>query len=138
MGGKIGLIAGGGSFPLLFAAEAQKAGREVYVVGLDGITPKEIERHAAAMSDVRIRCLGRYAPYPAIPTARAGLIRSSLKGAEANPEVAPRPCSMSLRVCRYRPALRSCPRKAARRGGPRLAPLDRHERRRCLVHPEAG
>ena len=40
MGEKIGLVAGGGSFPLLFAAEARKAGREVYVVGLEGITPR--------------------------------------------------------------------------------------------------
>lgn len=47
MGEKIGLIAGGGSFPLLFAAEARKAGREVYIVGLDGITPREIEAYAA-------------------------------------------------------------------------------------------
>ncbi len=40
---KVGLIAGAGSFPLLFAAEAKKAGREVFAVGLNGITPKEIE-----------------------------------------------------------------------------------------------
>ncbi|HBA59593.1 MAG TPA: DUF1009 domain-containing protein [Elusimicrobia bacterium] len=44
---KIGLIAGAGSFPLLFAAEAKKAGREVFVVGLKDITPKEIEQYAA-------------------------------------------------------------------------------------------
>ncbi len=47
MGEKIGLVAGGGSFPLLFAAEAKKAGREVYVVGLEGITPATIEAYAA-------------------------------------------------------------------------------------------
>lgn len=44
---RIGLIAGGGSFPLLFAAEAKKAGREVVAVGLNDISPKEIEQYAA-------------------------------------------------------------------------------------------
>lgn len=58
MGGKIGIIAGGGSFPLLFAAEAHKAGREVYVVGLDGITPKEIEKHAAQARYFRLGNVG--------------------------------------------------------------------------------
>ena len=58
MGGKIGLIAGGGSFPLLFAAEASKAGREVYVVGLDGITPPEIEKHAAGTRYFRLGNVG--------------------------------------------------------------------------------
>ncbi len=58
MPGKIGLIAGGGSFPLLFAAEARKAGREVYVVGLDGITPKEIEQHAAQARYFRLGNIG--------------------------------------------------------------------------------
>ena len=43
---KIGLISGGGSFPLLFAAEAKKAGRKLFVVGLKDITPKEIEKCA--------------------------------------------------------------------------------------------
>ena len=43
----IGLIAGGGSFPLLFAAEAKKAGHKLFVVGLEGITPKTIEAYAA-------------------------------------------------------------------------------------------
>lgn len=58
MGGKIGIIAGGGSFPLLFAAEARKAGREVYVVGLDGITPREIEKHAAQARYFRLGNVG--------------------------------------------------------------------------------
>lgn len=58
MAGKIGLIAGGGDFPLLFAAEAHKAGREVYVVGLDGITPKEIERYAAQTRYFRLGNIG--------------------------------------------------------------------------------
>ncbi|HAF96213.1 MAG: hypothetical protein A2X34_10170 [Elusimicrobia bacterium GWC2_51_8] len=43
----IGLIAGGGAFPLLFAAEAKKTGHTLFVVGLEGITPKTIETYAA-------------------------------------------------------------------------------------------
>ncbi len=58
MGEKIGLIAGGGSFPLLFAAEAKKAGREVYVVALNDITLKEIERHAAETRWFRLGNVG--------------------------------------------------------------------------------
>ena len=45
---KIGLIAGGGDFPLMFAKEAQNLGYAVFVAGLKGITPKEIEQYAAA------------------------------------------------------------------------------------------
>ncbi|OGS13874.1 MAG: hypothetical protein A2234_03385 [Elusimicrobia bacterium RIFOXYA2_FULL_58_8] len=51
---KIGLIAGAGSFPLIFAAEAKKAGREVIVAGLKGITPPEIEPYAAQISYFRL------------------------------------------------------------------------------------
>lgn len=43
----IGLIAGGGAFPLLFAAEAKKAGHKLFIVGLEGITAKTIEAYAA-------------------------------------------------------------------------------------------
>jgi len=55
---KIGLIAGGGAFPLLFAAEAVKAGREVYVVALEGISPKEIEQYAAGIKWFRLGSIG--------------------------------------------------------------------------------
>lgn len=58
MAEKIGLIAGGGSFPLLFAAEAKKAGRELYVVGLTDITPKEIEQYAVKTSWFRLGNIG--------------------------------------------------------------------------------
>ncbi|MEI7529282.1 MAG: UDP-2,3-diacylglucosamine diphosphatase LpxI [Elusimicrobiota bacterium] len=51
---RIGLIAGAGSFPLLFAAEAKKAGHEVIVAGLKGITPAEIEPLAAKISYFRL------------------------------------------------------------------------------------
>lgn len=58
MAEKIGLIAGGGSFPLLFAAEAKKAGLDVYVVGLHDITPKEIEQYAAQVRWFRLGNVG--------------------------------------------------------------------------------
>ncbi|HAH31607.1 MAG TPA: DUF1009 domain-containing protein [Elusimicrobia bacterium] len=51
---KIGLISGGGSFPLLFAAEAKKAGRKLFVIGLKGITPKEIENYAEETAYFRL------------------------------------------------------------------------------------
>ena len=58
MGERIGIIAGGGSFPLLFAAEAKKAGREVCVAALDGITDKAIEKDAAAAAWFRLGNVG--------------------------------------------------------------------------------
>lgn len=58
MGERIGIIAGGGGFPLLFAAEAKKAGREVYAVALDGITSKEIETLAAETRWFRLGNIG--------------------------------------------------------------------------------
>jgi len=55
---KIGLIAGGGSFPLLFAAEAKKAGLDVFVVGLNDISPKEIEQYAVETRWFRLGNVG--------------------------------------------------------------------------------
>ncbi|OGR45484.1 MAG: hypothetical protein A2X35_08205 [Elusimicrobia bacterium GWA2_61_42] len=55
---KVGLVAGAGSFPLLFAAEAKKAGREVFVVALNDITPKEIERYAVETRWFRLGKVG--------------------------------------------------------------------------------
>jgi len=55
---RIGLIAGGGSFPLLFAAEAKKAGREVFVVALNDITAKELEQYAAQTRWFRLGNVG--------------------------------------------------------------------------------
>ena len=54
MNKKIGLIAGGGDFPLICAREAQKLGYAVHVAGLKGITPKEIEQYAAATEYFRL------------------------------------------------------------------------------------
>jgi DUF1009 family protein len=43
---KIGIIAGGGELPIIAARNAQKEGFEVFAVGFDGFTSKEIERYA--------------------------------------------------------------------------------------------
>ncbi|MFA6435221.1 MAG: UDP-2,3-diacylglucosamine diphosphatase LpxI [Elusimicrobiales bacterium] len=51
---KIGLIAGGGDFPLMFAREAKNLGYAVFVAGLKGITPKEIEQYAASTDYFRL------------------------------------------------------------------------------------
>ena len=51
---KIGLIAGGGDFPLMFAREAKNLGYAVFVAGLKDITPKEIEQYAAATDYFRL------------------------------------------------------------------------------------
>jgi DUF1009 family protein len=44
---RIGLIAGNGRFPILFAEEAKKKGVEVVAIGIDGETEKELERHVS-------------------------------------------------------------------------------------------
>ncbi len=54
MNKKIGLIAGGGDFPLMFAREAKNLGYDLFVAGLKGITPKEIEQYAAATDYFRL------------------------------------------------------------------------------------
>lgn len=51
---KIGLIAGGGDFPLLFAREAKALGYEVITAGLTGITPAEIGKYSAAFECFRL------------------------------------------------------------------------------------
>ncbi|MCG2725790.1 MAG: UDP-2,3-diacylglucosamine diphosphatase LpxI [Elusimicrobia bacterium] len=43
---KIGLISGGGAYPVFFAREAKKLGYDVFIVGLKDITPKQIEFYA--------------------------------------------------------------------------------------------
>ena len=46
---KIGLIAGGGSFPVKFAAAAEKNGRQVYAAAYHGAADPEIGRRAQAV-----------------------------------------------------------------------------------------
>ena len=47
--GKIGLIAGGGRFPVLFAREARRQGHEVVAVGVQGVTDPAIEREVGEL-----------------------------------------------------------------------------------------
>jgi DUF1009 family protein len=56
---KIGLIAGNGRFPLLFAEEAKKAGARVIAVAHRGETDPMIERVADEVTWIRVGQLGR-------------------------------------------------------------------------------
>lgn len=54
MSERIGLIAGAGAFPLLFAREARARGREVFTAGLSGMTSPEIEGLSAETAYFRL------------------------------------------------------------------------------------
>jgi DUF1009 family protein len=56
---KLGLIAGNGRFPLLFAAEAKREGYTVIAVAHRGETSEEIERWADEVTWIRIGQLGK-------------------------------------------------------------------------------
>jgi len=51
---RLGLIAGGGEFPLLVAKEAALRGHEVFVAGLKGVTSPELEKLAAKVRLFRL------------------------------------------------------------------------------------
>jgi DUF1009 family protein len=55
----IGIIAGGGQFPLLFIEAAQKAGRRVVVVAHKGETDEEVTKAADAVCWVKLGQLGK-------------------------------------------------------------------------------
>jgi UDP-2,3-diacylglucosamine hydrolase len=55
----IGVIAGGGQFPLLFIKAAQKAGRRVVVVAHKGETDEEVAKAADAVCWVKLGQLGK-------------------------------------------------------------------------------
>jgi hypothetical protein len=55
----IGIIAGGGQFPLLFIEAARKAGRRVVVVAHKGETDEEVVRAADAVCWVKLGQLGK-------------------------------------------------------------------------------
>lgn len=52
--GKIGLIAGGGRFPVLFAREAKRLGHDVVAVGVQGVTDPVIEREVSEIHFFKI------------------------------------------------------------------------------------
>jgi len=56
---KIGLIAGNGRFPIIFASEAQKSGVKVIAVAHVGETDPEIEKVASEVTWIRVGQLGR-------------------------------------------------------------------------------
>jgi len=56
---KIGLIAGGGQFPILFARAARKNGVEVVAVALEGETDKQLELEVDVCAWVSLGKLGR-------------------------------------------------------------------------------
>lgn len=51
---KLGLIAGGTSYPLLLAKEAKRRGVKVYAVGTRGLSPEEIERYVEKMKWIEL------------------------------------------------------------------------------------
>jgi len=57
----IGLVAGSGRFPVLFAQAAARAGRTVVAVAHEGETDPELPRHVAGCSWVKLGQLGRIA-----------------------------------------------------------------------------
>ncbi len=57
----IGLVAGSGRFPVLFAQAAAAAGRSVVAVGHEGETDPELERNVARFAWVKLGQLGRIA-----------------------------------------------------------------------------
>src|SRR3989339_22394 len=56
---KIGLIAGGGRFPVMFAQEAGRLGYQVAVLGIEGTTSPELEKIAHSTDYFRLGQLSR-------------------------------------------------------------------------------
>jgi hypothetical protein len=56
---KIGIIAGGGQFPLLFARAAREQGRQVYVAAHKGESSPELEQEADGFCWVKLGQLGK-------------------------------------------------------------------------------
>jgi DUF1009 family protein len=73
---KLGLIAGNGKFPLIFAAEARREGYEVVAVAHRGETPREIESLVAHVAWIQVGQLGKL-----IETFKqAGVTRAAMAG----------------------------------------------------------
>jgi len=63
MTSKIGIIAGGGQFPYLFAEAARKAGRQVVIIGHKGETHPELEKIADSFCWIKLGQLGKILKY---------------------------------------------------------------------------
>ncbi|MEJ5366178.1 MAG: UDP-2,3-diacylglucosamine diphosphatase LpxI [Desulfosoma sp.] len=72
----IGLIAGGGQFPLLFAEGAKEAGYQVVAVGFDGETDPSLAAHVAAFHLLKLGQLGKLIRV----FQRAGIRRVAMAG----------------------------------------------------------
>lgn len=73
---KIGLIAGGGIFPVLFAREAARLGYSVAAVGVKGITSVELEKFAGSVDYFKLGQITR----PIETLASAGVRRAVMAG----------------------------------------------------------
>ncbi len=73
---KLGLIAGNGTFPLLFAREARRRGLEIVAVAHRGETSEELEHEVAALTWVRVGQLGKMISV----FRRAGIKRAVMAG----------------------------------------------------------
>jgi len=78
---RIGLIAGNGRFPLVFAAAARAAGVEVVAVAHRGETPEEIGTYADELTWVRVGELGKIIRV----LKRAGVRRAVMAGGIRKP-----------------------------------------------------
>jgi len=63
MTSKIGIIAGGGQFPYLFAEAAKKAGRQVVIIGHKGETHPELEKISDSFCWIKLGQLGKILKY---------------------------------------------------------------------------
>ena len=59
LNGRIGLIAGNGRFPIIFADNARKLGLHVSAVALEGETEPELERHVDSIHWIKIGQLNK-------------------------------------------------------------------------------
>jgi DUF1009 family protein len=81
MAERIGLIAGNGRFPLLFAETARRQGLEVVAVAHRGETPEEIASQVAELTWVRVGELGKIIRV----LKRAGVRRAVMAGGVSKP-----------------------------------------------------
>ena len=80
-GGRIGLIAGNGRFPIIFADNARRLGYEVSAVAHEGETDPELAQHVDRIHWIKIGQFGKLidalkgdgsAPEPAVESAAVG------------------------------------------------------------------
>ncbi len=55
----LGLLAGSGRFPIVFAQAARRQGQRVYGVGIEGMVSDELENHCDGFARIRLARVGR-------------------------------------------------------------------------------